>query len=648
MSDFLYPLDTTGVNPSNRVRGEFQTLSPPTQSDNFHFIIPKSGPYFRDSVKLIHVSTGRPLIRGIDWEPGHHFHSASYETESVQGGIYQSILFLDRTLSGQIHLEEYQVLGGTWSLDENTILEILSNKLYDPRTITYEQVSGKPEVFPPIEHMHPADDMVGMREQVEATYSISAALRERTRDIPDELRLILENYYTKSQVDLIIEELTAQLIDQVVSETMEQLVLDALESELGNIYLKDEIDDIIARINRDLADRYTKTETDNLLNRKLDADALDGELANYVRTQVFDATIQDIRDTYTTLTAFNAAIAALNQKDVSQDNVIAGLNNALTALGNSLSEYVRKDELASLIENSQPYKDLEQMMRDGDQSILNQLQETNTVLDALRLTVAQHLTGQEISDLIATELTALIDQLSPDGGDPVTLYSESGEERLVGAINIVNASGGYPISGTVTLTESCTYTSFTLEANDGPEFTIPSGTYSIVFPEEPFDPADRFVVTMVPVVNDDGAVTSWHFEITDNDLVSTDIMAVIWRLDYIEGQGMSTQVLLNPAVLESEVNHFHTVSASEMTSDSTVEFTVPLNIAHELRYEELSTVLLSPSGESLPIHNTILSVEQGTGILVSMDLPAYDLSLFPSHQRELDIQIYGEIYKVKA
>ena len=102
MSTFIYPLDVTGSALSNRVRGEYQTLQPPTQSDNFHFILPRSGPYYRDTLKITHVPTGRRLVRGIDWEPGHYFLSASDETEHVKGGIYQSILFLDRTLSGKV------------------------------------------------------------------------------------------------------------------------------------------------------------------------------------------------------------------------------------------------------------------------------------------------------------------------------------------------------------------------------------------------------------------------------------------------------------------------------------------------------------------------------------------------------------------
>lgn len=205
MSDsFLYPLDVTGSALSNRVRGEFQTLSPPTQSDNFQFLIPKSGPFFRDSVKLIHVPTGRTLERGVDWDPGHYFHSASYETESVKGGIYQSILFLDRTLTGPIELVEYQVLGGHWSLDENKILEILSNKLQDPRTLTYEQVSDKPDVFPPIDHQHPGNDLTGMREAVSSIYEVAAAIRERTDFVGNLPIFRPDDYYTAKEIDSLL------------------------------------------------------------------------------------------------------------------------------------------------------------------------------------------------------------------------------------------------------------------------------------------------------------------------------------------------------------------------------------------------------------------------------------------------------------
>src|SRR5690606_22298569 len=103
-------------------------------------------------VKLIHVPTGRELFREVDWVPAHRFNSASFHLQDLKGGLYLSILFTDRTLSGEIEIVHYQTIGGKWTLEHNKVLEILSNRLHDPRTETYEQVADRPDVFDPVEH----------------------------------------------------------------------------------------------------------------------------------------------------------------------------------------------------------------------------------------------------------------------------------------------------------------------------------------------------------------------------------------------------------------------------------------------------------------------------------------------------------------
>lgn len=181
--DYLYPEDPTGQAASNKVVDEYHTLTPPTDPLDFHFIIPDVTPFFLDSVILTHVQSGRTLVRGIDWAPGQRFDSASFELKNVRGGVYASILFFDRTLNGQVRLNEYQTLGGGWTLNENKILEILSAREYDPRTLTYEEVSGKPDVFPPVDHDHDVgDDLIGMAEVVEAIHGVAEAIRTKPQD----------------------------------------------------------------------------------------------------------------------------------------------------------------------------------------------------------------------------------------------------------------------------------------------------------------------------------------------------------------------------------------------------------------------------------------------------------------------------------
>lgn len=349
MSDFLYPLDTTGTALSNRVRGEMQTLSPPTQSNNFHFILPKAGPYYRDSMVITHVSTGRTLIRGIDWEPGHYFHSASFETESVRGGIYQSILFLDRTLSGQVRLTEYFVLGGEWSLAENKILEVLSNRLTDPRSVTYEQVSGKPDMFPPIGHMHPANDLVGMREQVEATLQISQAIREQTNKLPGKLQLLLENYYTRSQVDQLIVDLASNLLEGVAGPELERMLQDVMNNLIGDYYNKGQVDQMIAGLNSAILERYTKVEVDNLLANKVTDTQLASAISNFATYDDVTQAISSIQAGALTRSDLNAAVKALENVDTAQQSEIDSLRLIVNNFSGNFDDFVKLEDLLDIV-----------------------------------------------------------------------------------------------------------------------------------------------------------------------------------------------------------------------------------------------------------------------------------------------------------
>lgn len=213
--DFIYPLDVTGVSPGNRVVGERKTLNPPVESLDFHYILPVAAPYYRDSVILTLVSSGRVLVRGIDWMPGHKFHSASFELQGIRGGLYTSILFMDRTLTGELDLE-YQSLGGEWTLSENKILEILSNRLVDPRFVTYDEVSDKPNVFPPVDHNHDAADLTGMVELIASNYDIAAAIRERSTDWLANLPILTNQWYTKDEVDLLLAQMAADIEDRLL------------------------------------------------------------------------------------------------------------------------------------------------------------------------------------------------------------------------------------------------------------------------------------------------------------------------------------------------------------------------------------------------------------------------------------------------
>jgi len=122
VSSLLYPLDTTGEATSNKVENEMKTLSPAHQAEEFNFIIPDATPFYRDTVVLVHGPSETPLIRGVHWQPAHKFLSASAELSHIKGGLYGSILLMDKNMSGFVTLKSYQTLGGDWTLSASKIL----------------------------------------------------------------------------------------------------------------------------------------------------------------------------------------------------------------------------------------------------------------------------------------------------------------------------------------------------------------------------------------------------------------------------------------------------------------------------------------------------------------------------------------------
>ncbi|MGG4591682.1 hypothetical protein ACLPJK_25845 [Pseudomonas aeruginosa] len=189
---YQYPLDTTGQKSSNKVTGERQTLNPSGMMDYF-VLIPKAAPYFKNSLVVKRYPGGEVLLPGVHYGYSHLFSSA---LEEIGVGVYGSITFYDHTLQGSVELD-YQTLGGSWTLSEQEIANILANILTDPRLTTWEEVTGMPTVFPPIDHEHNIDDMYGADDIVRVLEEIRDIL-EQTSDT--ELRNHLADFNNPHQV----------------------------------------------------------------------------------------------------------------------------------------------------------------------------------------------------------------------------------------------------------------------------------------------------------------------------------------------------------------------------------------------------------------------------------------------------------------
>lgn len=175
-----YVFDPTGRSPANLVTNE-QHVVTNNNYKNYYLIVPKSGPFFINSVVLTQTVNGstRTLVEGIDWYPVFAFIGA---TRSIGVPVYGGMSFTDLSITGIVNVT-YQTIGGEWVFDDSVILETMANKAYNPFTTTWEEVSEVPNQFPVINHAWNLVDMVGEAEVVEGLVAIENAILSKTPTI---------------------------------------------------------------------------------------------------------------------------------------------------------------------------------------------------------------------------------------------------------------------------------------------------------------------------------------------------------------------------------------------------------------------------------------------------------------------------------
>ena len=168
---YTYPFDPTGRKSENLVKNERHIVSPPDYLD-YYFIVPFSGPFFEDGLKIVHYPSGKELIKGEDYVLSYQFNSASKATAKP---VYGAISIYNDDISGTLELE-YQTIGGKWIIDESKAAELLSNVVNNPRITTWEQVVQLPEKFPVIDHEWDLVDLVGASDLVDVLQAIKDSI----------------------------------------------------------------------------------------------------------------------------------------------------------------------------------------------------------------------------------------------------------------------------------------------------------------------------------------------------------------------------------------------------------------------------------------------------------------------------------------
>lgn len=140
MSEYAYTYDPTGMEESNKVTNEVKPLS--EVNNAWNCIIPLFAPFFRGSLIVKHVETNRELKEGLDFYLGHFYKDGSTANKNQ---IFGSIMLLDNALAGSIRFEQYQSLGGRYTILRSVAERYLAKvPLKNPRNCDWDEVMITP------------------------------------------------------------------------------------------------------------------------------------------------------------------------------------------------------------------------------------------------------------------------------------------------------------------------------------------------------------------------------------------------------------------------------------------------------------------------------------------------------------------------
>lgn len=270
LKTFAYDYDPTGKSAHNRIVNEAHTITPENRS-RFNMIIPSYAPFFRNSLEIVNQQTGQRLIESIDFTCEWRVVAAQEKTEYLRP-IYGGIQFIDSEITGTF-LITYQTIGGQFTIGSTEIAQALANQANDPLVTNYDDIIGKPLVFPPLEHVHSIKDFIGfdhIKAVLESIREAIIALAREDRDshpgydtLVDEYFRLSEalNGFTSSQIEFK-KNLTAEL-DKVKKELTGKIEVTINEI---NTLLREKVADIDNRLSEltALVNSKLKELTDNL------------------------------------------------------------------------------------------------------------------------------------------------------------------------------------------------------------------------------------------------------------------------------------------------------------------------------------------------------------------------------------------------
>lgn len=154
---YRYPLDTTGINPDNKVVGEIHTLQSALE---VRILAPIYGAFFTESLILYDNTTNQQLIRGVHYQPLELLQEASLRYGQE---ICLLIGITDSNISSTISIENIQYLGGYYQNNAQNLISMYEAVINDNRPVDWLNIFNKPLTYPPSLHTHLFTDVQGFQ-----------------------------------------------------------------------------------------------------------------------------------------------------------------------------------------------------------------------------------------------------------------------------------------------------------------------------------------------------------------------------------------------------------------------------------------------------------------------------------------------------
>jgi hypothetical protein len=201
-----YPLDLSGVSPTNKVENERRTIAINTE----RAFVPIAGPFYTASFKIFNDDTNEELRPVDDYLLVQPMAQASLRSSfDVQSAVVLKIAAPIRVRYS------YQVVGGEYSWNLQGLADLIAELALDERPVKWGAIVGRPTMYPPAPHIHDIGDSFGWEYVVwqleRITYAILAGDEASHDELRQQMQIIRDGL--QANIDALDARFTAHASD---------------------------------------------------------------------------------------------------------------------------------------------------------------------------------------------------------------------------------------------------------------------------------------------------------------------------------------------------------------------------------------------------------------------------------------------------